>query len=299
MLPTASNRMCANIPTTYPLYLPQELWDKITAYLPLSSALSAADIFKFKSSAYDRVWTAVFKNEAWLTSHSAKDVNIVLIGTSLDILGGITISKAQPHLVLAAFDRRGELQYENDLLRLSLRGDTSGLREHQLEQLILTITRLDVPEVLGQDFHYLFSSRDQDIETKYCFWSDPEKRIRTLCSQDIRGIGGPITHFPNLRPIFLLNLNPPTQILPDSECPSSDPVQFIFRCFGGDSFWAGCPPLVDVVLSEGWEQSQWEYTFESFTFKDGRYGKYNRQHTDWISVAESETRQECAIIRAL
>lgn len=115
------------------------------------------------------MWTAFSKNEAWLTSYSARDVNIVLIGKSLEILGGITMSKAQPHLVLAAFDRWGELQYENDLLLLSLREDTSDLREHQLEQLMLTVSNLDVPEVLGQDFHYLFSSRDQDIETRYCF----------------------------------------------------------------------------------------------------------------------------------
>ncbi len=59
-----------------------------------------------------------------LASHSAKDVNIVLIGTSLVILGGITTSKAQPLLVLAALGRRGDLQYKMDLLQLSLRGAT-------------------------------------------------------------------------------------------------------------------------------------------------------------------------------
>lgn len=147
-----------------------------------------------------------------------------------------------------------------------------------------------MPEVLGQDFCYLFSGRENDIQTKYCYWKDPEKKIRTLCLPDIRGIDGPITQLQDLRPIFLLNLDLPAQILPDSsKPPSSDPLQFIFRCFGGLSFWAGHPPLVDVVRSEGWELSQREYTFQGFTFKDRKYEQYDRQHTDWVNVAELES----------
>ncbi|KAF1347259.1 hypothetical protein EJ07DRAFT_160398 [Lizonia empirigonia] len=177
---------------TYHPNIPQEVWDKITAYLLPSSALNAASVFSFKSNAYDRVWTAVFKNEGWLESYCGKDVNIVLIGADLDLLSGITTDKAQPRLVLAAFDRCGELQYEENLLHSSLRGGSLGLKDHQFKHLSLA---------------------------------------------------------------------------PDSSS-SSEPVQFIFRCFGGSSFWTGRPPLVDVVRSEGWELSQGEYTFQGFTFKD-------------------------------
>ncbi|KAF2626147.1 hypothetical protein BU25DRAFT_472378 [Macroventuria anomochaeta] len=239
----SANQTHRGRPSSYPNFS-QEVWDEITAYLLPSSALNATDVFDFKSNAYDRVWTAVFRNEDWLESCSAKDVNIVLIGADLDILSGLTVNKAQPCLVLAAFDRCGELQYKNDLLHLSLRGGTSGLKEHQLEQLTLAIQ--------------------------------------------------------NLRPIFLLNLNPPTQTLPDSsESPSSDPVQFIFRCFGGPSFWTGRPPLVDVVLSEGWKKSQCEYTFEGFTFKDKKYRQCHRQDTDWTSVAKVESGQDCSVIETV
>ncbi|KAF1357326.1 hypothetical protein EJ07DRAFT_157641 [Lizonia empirigonia] len=272
---------------TYHPNIPQEVWDKITAYLLPSSALNAASVFSFKSNAYDRVWTAVFKNEGWLESYCGKDVNIVLIGADLDLLSGITTDKAQPRLVLAAFDRCGELQYEENLLHSSLRGGSLGLKDHQFKHLSLAVSRLDVPEVLGQDFSYLFSTR-QELQTKYCYWRDPERRVRTLHPQDIRGIDGPITQIQNLRPIFLLNLNPPTQFQPDSSS-SSEPVQFIFRCFGGSSFWTGRPPLVDVVRSEGWELSQGEYTFQGFTFKDRKYRQYNRQYTDWVGLAELES----------
>ena len=148
------------------------------------------------------MWTAVFRNEDWLESCSAKDANIVLIGVDLDILSALTMNNAQPRLVLTAFDHRGELQYENELLHLSLRGGTPGSKEYQLEQLTLAVSRLDVPEVVGQDFGYLFSSRKQEIQKKYCYWRDTGKNIRTLCSQNIRGIDGPITQIQNLRPII-------------------------------------------------------------------------------------------------
>lgn len=272
--------------------LPQELWDEITAYLLPSSALSAVDAFKVKPSAYDKVWTTVFRSEDWLESDSATDANIVLIGADLDILSGITIDRARPRLVLAAYDRRGDLQYEDDILRSSLRGSSLGLEEHQFE-LTLAMSRLDVPEVFGKDFRYLFSYGEQGIQTKYCYWKDPKKKIRTLHSQDIQGIDGSITQTKSLAPIFLLNLNSPTEL---SSSIRSGPVQFIFRCFGGPSFWTGCPPLVDVILDENWEQNQQEYTFKGFTFKDKKYQKYHRQDTNWIGVAEVETRQNCAVI---
>ncbi|KAL1598067.1 hypothetical protein SLS59_007077 [Nothophoma quercina] len=201
---------------------------------------------------------------------------------------------------MAVFDRQGDVQYERDLLSSCLRGDLLDSDEHQSDRLILVKSRLDVPELMGNDFSYLFSDGDQGIQTKYCYWGDPEKKIRNLHAQNIRGIGGAITRMENLKPIFLLNLNPPTQFAPnDPESPSlrrrssSVPVQFIFRCFGGSSFWTGCPPLVDVMVAEGEESGPWERTFEGFTYKDERYNTYHRNDTDWVRVAELESRQRC------
>ena len=70
-----------------------------------SSALTAADIFKFTSCAYDRVWTAVFAREDWLTSDSAEGANIVLIGVNLDMLSNNEETTVPPRLVMAVFDR--------------------------------------------------------------------------------------------------------------------------------------------------------------------------------------------------
>ena len=85
--------------------------------------------------AYDRAWNAIFRNEDWLESDSAKDTNIVLIGADLDIRSGITMNGARPHLILAAFDHRGELQYEDDLLRSSLQGYACRISEGLTVQL--------------------------------------------------------------------------------------------------------------------------------------------------------------------
>jgi hypothetical protein len=100
-------------------------------------------VSNLKPKAYDRVWTAVFKTEDWLESHSAKDVNIVLIGADLDILSGITMNKVRPRLLLAAFDRRGELQYKDDLLRPSLRGGSLGSsRKSAISDVFWQITKI-------------------------------------------------------------------------------------------------------------------------------------------------------------
>ena len=40
------------------------------------------------------------------------------------------MNNGQPRLVYATFDCRGEFQYENNSLHLSLRGDTPGSKEH-------------------------------------------------------------------------------------------------------------------------------------------------------------------------
>lgn len=57
--------------------------------------------------------------------------------------------KSRLRLVLAAFDRRGDLQCLDDLLHSSLQGGSISLEEHQLEQLTLAVSRLDVPEMVS------------------------------------------------------------------------------------------------------------------------------------------------------
>ena len=260
--------------------IPQEIWDEITSYLPPLLALYAAEMFNFQPRAYDKVWSAIFKSDQWHESCGAEYANIVLVGTDLDILSGTRTNSARPSLVLTAFDRAGDLQYEDDLLRSSFRGTYTGPGEYHLEQTVLTIGSFDVPEVFGKDFRYLFSRDGQQLQTKYCYWKDPSKKIRTLKGQDIRGIGGQITEVNDLDPIFLLNLHPPVQCIP-AYFPlrlnsTVTPEQYIFRSFGGSSFWTGHPYLVEPIYGD--RTGSGEYVFNGFTFKDKKYEgehKYN------------------------
>jgi hypothetical protein len=280
-----------------PLKLPQELWDEITSYLPSLSACNAASAFNFQSHAYDRVWSMVFKTEAWHESTAGQDSNIVLIGTDLDILSSTQGTSVRPRLVLAVSDHAGDLQYNDDLLCSSLCATYQGPGEYELEQLAITVGRFDVPEILGKDFGYLFAKNEKNnLETKYCYWRDPKKKFRTTQRQDIRGIGGTITEAEDLEPIFLLNLRPPARSYPENLMPrpcraGNVPEQFIFRNFGGPSFWTSYQPLVDVIV--GHQSETGEYAFDEFIFTNDKYEGYRRQHVDWNKVAEANSGYNC------
>jgi hypothetical protein len=266
--------------------LPQELWDKITSYLPLSGS-DASKILKFqlKNPAYDRAWNAIFKSEQWAESAGAEHANIVLIGADLDLFSDSETPSARPHLLLTASDDIGDLQYEENLLSLNLRGAYKGEGENQLERLTLTVGNFDVPEIIGKDFRYLFSENGSRIETKYCYLDDPKKKIRTVEPHDIRGIDGPITKTTNLAPIFLLNLYPPVRDMLGYFKPRVL-EQLIFRNFGGKSFMEGKPPLVDVI--QGDKTCNGDFTLMGFKFKNNKYESYSRQETDWSKEAAKE-----------
>ncbi|KAF2024850.1 hypothetical protein EK21DRAFT_117367 [Setomelanomma holmii] len=272
-------------------------WSKTKSHLPSSSAFSAAKSFIFEPKPYDIIWSAIFKTEEWLECGSAKQAHIVLIGAGLDMLSKPQKDAARPHIVLTVYDRAGDLQYENNLFRSSFRGRYNGPGVYELDQLTITVGKFDVPEILEEDFHHVFSENSQQrLQTKYCYWKDPMKSIRTLDQKDARGVGGPISNASALSPIFLLNLRPPIRRLPSYfralRGAKVAPEQHIFRLFGGDSFRTGNPPLVKAILGDKSEYG--EYTFDGFAFKDKKYEKYEeyeRQDEDWAKAA----REECEL----
>jgi hypothetical protein len=252
-----------------PVKIPQEIWDEITLYLPPVLAFHTAKNFNFRPRAYDRVWGAIFLSDQWHKSFGAQHANIILFGADLDVLGGVKTDSARPSVVLTAYDCAGDLQYEDDLLYSSFRGTYTGPGEYRIEQTDLLISDFGVPEVIGNNFSYLFSVNKQQLQTKYCYWKDPKKKIRTLGEQDIRGVGGPVTTVKDLDPIFLLNLRPPIQHVPDyfpsRHTRSVKLEQYIFRSFKGTSFWTGTPPVVDPMYEDRTDSG--EYVFDGFSFK--------------------------------
>jgi hypothetical protein len=188
---------------------------------------------------YDAAWNAVFKRLNWLQdAYDTHKGNIVLIGIDLDNIGGDKESEKRPHIALAVYDRGGDIQYTFKLFCKSLRGTFTEHRISHLERVDLTISRFDISETsdFENGFGYLFREGKDGLHTKYCFWKDPEKKIRTLDSNNIIGIDGPVSRLDSLRPIFLLHLIPPRLNIPSyfpPTCAVAEVEQYIFRSFNG------------------------------------------------------------------
>ena len=106
----------------------------------------------------------------------------------------------------------------------------------ELEQVFLEVPTFAMGECRGDDFSYLFKYGGRSpLETRYCYYNDPKKTVRTLRSEGVRGIGRQITKRDYLTPIFLLDLvNPITN--PSMALCSQ---RFILRTFKGFSHRSG------------------------------------------------------------
>jgi hypothetical protein len=197
-----------------------------------------------------------------------------------------TRTPARPHIVLAVWDHNGDVQYQD--LGESLRGTYDDSSMSKLDELDLTVSSLTVPEIDADDCRYLFSKTENGLQTKYCYWNDPERSIRTLESKHILGIGGSIKNVEKLKPIFLLELEAPSINWPEfvpKDTTELKTEQFIFRFFGGVSFYEGKPPLVDVMYGSG-------ELFHGFKFRDARYNDCDRELMDWRALAQEEVKKE-------
>lgn len=56
---------------------------------------------------------------------------------------------------------------------------------NQLENLMLTVGKFDVPEIPSEDFYYLFSEDGTVMETEYCYWNHPKQEIREVELHDM------------------------------------------------------------------------------------------------------------------
>lgn len=72
--------------------------------------------------------------------------------------------------------------------------------------------------------------------------------------------------------------------------------QFIFRAFGGKSFFTRVPPLVNVIPGDITDSGT--ILFNGFTFRCRRHDEYDRHLTDWVFVARDECGHSCAAIEA-
>lgn len=251
-------------------FLPPELWIEIGLYLSPWENQAAAQVFDFQLKAYDSVWTTVFKDNEWLEYATSLFLppdsysNPVLIGKDLDLLTKKGQRTRRPRLFLTVKDLYGDLQNEKEMLQRCLRGNLGALpkSESRLDNLVFPATTLELEQVFlevptfamgecrGDDFSYLFKYGGRSpLETRYCYYNDPKKTVRTLRSEGVRGIGGQITKRDYLTPIFLLDLVNPIANPSMASCSQ----QFIFRTFKGFSHRSGekvFPLLKPIIRSD-------------------------------------------------
>lgn len=164
--------------------IPQKLQDQISSYLPSVLAFNAARGIKKESNTYDKVQAAIFKNDKQLQAAIKHSANLVLIRANLDILSRDEKSLQRLYVLLTAYNMSRDLQYKKDLFRLSVYKTCKNLQLTLIVDSILTI------ECLSKDFYYLFlQNRQQEpLQTKYCYYNNLKRKIRTLELKDILGI---------------------------------------------------------------------------------------------------------------
>jgi hypothetical protein len=252
--------------------LNQGLWDTISSYLPREPAPDAANYaatwISNESEAHTKVWGAIFKNDKWLKKAIELHGHPVLIGADLDILSGAKKSSRRPKLVLAVLS-----SYSDCVSTLRVQPGWvppgGGYKEIQLEKATLTVNDFSILSTFNsKDFRYLFSQNKQGkIETKYCYYDDPKKKIQILQPENIRGIGGQITEAQDLSPIFILRFKR-NETWEDDE-------EYIFSNLGG---WDN---IIEYIFDE-------EGFTQSIRFSNSKFEELRHRDTDWVKVAEEE-----------
>jgi hypothetical protein len=112
-------------------------------------------------------------------------------------------------MVLVAGDREGNLHHEKSLFFDSLQKYEYNKDGDLLFDcgITLNITQVltDCEEIEMRNLRGLFPRKE--LQTKYCFWDDKERKLRT--TKHPVGIGGEITKRKNITPICCLKLHLP------------------------------------------------------------------------------------------
>lgn len=184
------------------------------------------------------IWRAVFKTKDWLeVATSEFHVNPLFIGKNLH-----DWQRKPTYLILIARDMSGDLQYKQDLF-------FNSLEKHVYNKFTQEVTFrcgivMNVREVITgsdglqmKDLSLIFSA--ERLETGYCFWSDIERKLRTINPPYIIGVGGIIRRLKDISPICCLNLS-----LPGEPC-----IQHVFNDSSNYT--------VSAILNEG-KYTGWE-----------------------------------------
>lgn len=204
--------------------IPREIFDLIVEGLSPNSTKSMADALLFSEPQENILWRAIFKNDGWINKALQLGACPALIGPTLHMIGMHDNKGSQRHHILLSInDWSGDLQYDKHLLFDSLRAghhyDETNLRV-TLPEITFTSPdnrKMKIPEiilyvsdVIRSDEIIHLSKRaikrlfeKSMVRTQYSFSS--QKKVRSLESPNIYGIGGNISKRGGLIPICGMN----------------------------------------------------------------------------------------------
>ena len=194
------------------IHLVQEIWDQITQDLPSFSVKSATQIFGFKFSnksqaKHVRVWSAIFRDPAWVTKAREWGLMPTLIGSNLRVCYNHQRASSTAYMALYtwAHTRRGntfKADPENfELFLKCLMPHSFDSSTHEIK-FKCGIT-LNVSEVRGCDSIVveptkLLTYRSKGFRSEYLFWDDITYSLRQVDLVSGKRPWRPATQFADL-----------------------------------------------------------------------------------------------------
>lgn len=227
--------------------IPQEIFDLIAKSLGISDTKTAADALLKREGQENKLWTTIFKSDAWVKEAARLRASPALVGPKIGMIGKANYKhNSRHHILLVTNDWGGDLRFSKNLFFESLR---DGYRYNEREQkVILPETKLTSPDnqkmitpeivlylqdvicagepiVLPKSvMKHLFEKKS--IRTQYCFAN--ERKIRSLEDGNVYGIGGKISKPCALIPICVMYLFDSGRkwrvVLESSKCPPVTPI---------------------------------------------------------------------------
>lgn len=227
--------------------IPQEIFDLIAASLDPNSTKKLADALLCSESQENILWRAIFKSDGWIDKAFELGACPVLVGPKLHEIGRPSYKGSRRHhILLLTNDYAGDLQYSSDLFFESLRDGycydpakfriilpettfvNPNKREMKIPEIALYVQDAIWPQetlnLSRRAIRRLFEK--SAVRTQYSFAR--QRKICTVQSPDIYGMGGSISKSEQLLPIcgmhLVCNGKEWQTILKAPKCPAVSPI---------------------------------------------------------------------------
>ncbi|KAF2018523.1 hypothetical protein BU24DRAFT_408426 [Aaosphaeria arxii CBS 175.79] len=264
----------------------QELKNEVTKLLPNSSFLDFLEATPSRAPEHSKIWNRIFNDNGKWLDYAVTHHNVQPVLLCSDF------KKRNPYIILCIMDYGGDLCYDEENFKKSLRPykkdkntgllkfkrtsikQTSGKRKSRWRGLTLRVFGMysEVAYTSDWESHRLISQKTEDtLGLQYCFWTDTDRKIQTVQRNEIRGIDGTVTRIKDLAPIFTVNL---------PICPDKGPIEIVFA-------W-GNIKVVEPHQSNNFRNYYGVELVDYWTFTFPHYKENRYRIKDWTRVHEQD-----------